>query len=505
MATATMERTAQDVVPSGQLVTFTLDGVEFGLDIAKVQEITQRSNITQVPGSPSFIIGVLNLRGQIIPVIDCRLRFHLAPTEPTSKTRIIVMSLAGQPTGLQVDAVAEVVKLDDFALRETPPLVAGVKSDYLAGMVQAGSRLITLIDLDKILDSDEFGQREAMLQGNAAGSSLGWTDHTQASEEDVEDDLPFVTFGLGKESFGLNLECVEEIVELPPVTKVPDAPDYVMGVICIRDKVIPLLNLFHMFNVEPSNKEVTTEDTMVILIAIGTAKMGIVVDCIQEIIHIKDKDLHPVPQTLKEEESTRLEGVVMRSDRMVSVLKVIEILSHEDQQKITNMAKEMGLQETSESETASTEEISVVAFSLGHEVYGMELQEVREIIMVGLVTPVPRAPTFILGVLNLRGEIIPVIDLRMRFGLEHVDNTDLSRIIVTPIGGVFTGLIVDSVTEVKNIDKKLLEPPPKVTSVGANTYITQVARTASGVIFLLALQQLLTESENRQLSTFRKN
>jgi purine-binding chemotaxis protein CheW len=187
---------------------------------------------------------------------------------------------------------------------------------------------------------------------------------------------------------------------------------------------------------------------------------------------------------------------------MVSILKVVEILSHEDQQKISNMAKEMGLQEASESEAASTEEISVVAFSLGHEVYGMELQEVREIIMVGLVTPVPRAPSFILGVLNLRGEIIPVIDLRMRFGLEHVDNTDLSRIIVTPIGGVFTGLIVDSVTEVKNIDKKLLEPPPKVTSVGANAYITQVARTSSGVIFLLALQQLLTESENRQLGAF---
>jgi purine-binding chemotaxis protein CheW len=508
MSTATEERTAHDLVPSGQLVTFTLDGVEFGLDIAKVQEITQRSNITQVPGSPSFIIGVLNLRGQIIPVIDCRLRFHLTATEPTSKTRIIVMNLAGQPTGLQVDAVAEVVKLDDFALRETPPLVAGVKSDYLAGMVQAGSRLITLIELNKILDSDEFGQRDAMLQSNATGATLGWTDHGQTEEEEVEDDLPFVTFGLGKESFGLNLECVEEIVELPPVTKVPDTPDYVTGVICIRDKVIPLLNLFHMFNVEPSPTSngasliEGTEDTMVILIAIGSAKMGIVVDCIQEIIHIKDKDLHPVPQTLKEEESTRLEGVVMRSDRMVSILKVVEILSHEDQQKITSMAREMGLQDASEAEAASTEEISIVAFSLGHEVYGMELQEVREIIMVGLVTPVPRAPSFILGVLNLRGEIIPVIDLRLRFGLEHVDTTDLSRIIVTPIGGVFTGLIVDSVTEVKNIDKKLLEPPPKVTSVGANAYITQVARTASGVIFLLALQQLLTESENRQLGAF---
>jgi purine-binding chemotaxis protein CheW len=507
-STAIEERTAQDLVPSGQLVTFTLDGVEFGLDIAKVQEITHRSNITQVPGAPSFVIGVLNLRGQIIPVIDSRLRFHLEPSELTSSTRVIVIDLAGQTTGLQVDAVAEVIKLDDFLLRETPPLVAGVHSEYLAGMVLAGNRLITLIDLDKILDSEEFGQRESLKNATnaaaGAGAALVWAHGIEGDKEEVEDDHPFVTFGLGKESFGINLERVEEIVELPLVTKIPDAPDYVLGVICIRDKVLPLLNLFKMFNVEPSLEEQKhTDENMVILLTIGNAKLGFVVDSIQEIIRVRDRDMLPSPQTLKEEEINRLEGVVMRSNRMVSILKVVEILSHEDQQKLVNMSQSLGIQEVADSETTSTEEMSVIAFSLDKEVYGLELHEVREIIMVGMITPVPRAPSFIQGVLNLRGEIIPVIDLRMRFGLVHQNTTDLSRIIVTPVNEVFTGLIVDSVAEVKNIDKKLLEPPPKVTSVGANAYITQVARTDTGVIFLLGLQQLLTESENRQLDAFQ--
>jgi len=166
------------------------------------------------------------------------------------------------------------------------------------------------------------------------------------------------------------------------------------------------------------------------------------------------------------------------------------------------MGQNLGLQAITEAEQVSTEEISVVAFSLDHEIYGLELQEVREIIMVGLVTPVPRAPSFIMGVLNLRGEIIPVIDLRARFGLTHQDVTDNTRIIVTPINDVYTGLIVDSVTEVRKIDNKLLEPPPRVTSVGANAYITKVARTSTGVVFLLDLQQLLSGSENRQLAAF---
>nr|AGS53487.1 positive regulator of CheA protein activity (CheW) [uncultured bacterium contig00038] len=506
-STVIEERTAQSVVPSGQLVTFTLDGVEFGLDIAKVQEITQRSSITPVPGSPTFIIGVLNLRGQIIPVIDSRLRFHLAPTKPTSKTRIIIIELAGQSTGLQVDAVAEVVKLDDFALRETPPLVAGVRSDYLAGMVQAGNRLITLIDLDKILDSQEFGQKESIMQAAAASSqsmAMGLLEHSLATEsEEIEGSLPFVTFGLGKESFGMNLEFVEEIVELPPVTKVPDAPDYVLGVICIRNQVLPLLNLYHMFEIELSKEERNANDNMVILLTIGHAKLGVVVDCIQEIISVRDKEILPAPQTLKEEEISRLEGIVMRSDRMVSILRVVEILSHEDQQKLAGIGHDLGIQEITASEVGSREEISIIVFKLGREVYALELQEVREIIMVGLVTPVPRAPAFIQGVLNLRGEIIPVIDLRMRFGLEPQEKTALSRIVVTPISGVFTGLIVDSVDEVRNVDRKLLEPPPGVTSVGANAYITQVARTSTGVIFILGLQLLLTDSEKRQINTFQ--
>jgi len=499
-ATATHERTAKDIVPSGQLVTFALDGVEFGLDIAKVQEITQRATITPVPGSPSFVIGVLNLRGQIIPVIDSRRRFHLEPTEVTAKTRIIVIELSGQATGLQVDAVSEVVKLDDFALRETPPLVAGVNSDYLAGMVQAGSRLITLINLDKIIDSEEFGQKEAISQ-NAAAATHGWGEHNTGTEEEATDTLTFITFGLGHENFGLSLEHVEEIVELPQITKVPDAPEYVLGVICIRDKVLPLLNLQHMFDVEPADTGQQTE-SMVILLTIGHAKLAAIVDGIQEIIRVRQKDILPTPQTLKDTEAARLDGVVMRKDRMVSILRVIEILNAEDQAKLAAMSQELGVQSIVDAETTTSEEISTIAFKLGDEVYGLELHEVREIIMVGMITPVPRAPSFIQGVLNLRGEIIPIIDLRSRFGLEYQAPTDLSRIIVTPISDVFTGLIVDAVTEVKNIDKKLLEPPPSVTSVGANAYITQVARTSAGVIFLLYLNNLLTDSENHQLTNF---
>ena len=119
--------------------------------------------------------------------------------------------------------------------------------------------------------------------------------------------------------------------------------------------------------------------------------------------------------------------------------------------------------------------------------------------MVGQITPVPRAPRFVDGVINLRGEVMPVVDLRTRFGLERVPATTISRILITAIGGVFTGLVVDAVDEVRPVELNRFGPPPAVTAVGANRYIEKVARMDNGMIFLLQIQQLLTEAETEQL------
>jgi purine-binding chemotaxis protein CheW len=488
--------TARDLVPSGQLVTFLLDGVEFGLDIDRVQEITTRSQITAVPGAPKFVLGVINLRGQIIPVLDSRQRFHLAPATATGKTRIMVLDLAGEPTGFQVDSVAEVVKLDDFSLKETPPLVAGVRSEYLAGMVTAGHRLITLINLDKILDSSEFFHRELLTQ--ESGRIIGFASHGQEVEEE-SDELPFVTFLLGQESFGVALTNVEEIVDLPQVTKIPDAPAYVLGVICIRDQVLPLLDFTKLLRVEGASDEVQKE--MVILLSFENARLGMVVDGIQEIIRIREEEILPAPHTLSEREKGHLDGVVIRSDRMVSLIRVLEILDREDHQKLVTMSS--AISSTRVVEQVENHDLSIVVFRLGDESFGMRLHEVREIIMVGQITPVPRAPAFVEGVLNLRGEVMPVLDLRSRFGLERRECTALSRILITPIGGVFTGLVVDSVQEVGTVDQRKLEDPPKVTSAGANAYIEKVARSESGMIFLLDLRRLLSDVEGQQLQNFQ--
>ncbi|HEX4844581.1 MAG TPA: chemotaxis protein CheW [Geothrix sp.] len=496
-AESTQALLASELVPSGQLVTFTLDGVEFGLDIDRVQEITHRTDVTPVPGSPSFILGVINLRGLIIPVIDSRIRFHLAPQETTAKTRIIVLRLASGATGLQVDSVAEVVRLEDHTLRETPPLVAGIRAEYLAGMVTVGNRLITLIHLEKLLDSSELTRR-AEFEDLSLGGSLAMGSENYV-EEAEQDGRPFVTFRLGAESFGIALHQVEEIVELPLVTKVPDAPDYVMGVICLRDQVMPLIDLSEILSIEQGGAP--RKRDMVVLLSFGTARIGVVVDEIQEILRVLDEQVLPPPQTLSEAEREHLEGILLLPGRMVSLINVLKIITGDDQEKIAAMGQGLGLSDSRAQETVPS--LELVVFRLGPESYGLRLHEVREIIMVSQITPVPRAPQFVDGVLNLRGEVMPVVDLRTRFGLERVEATSISRILITSIGGVFTGLVVDAVNEVRPVELSRFGPPPSVTAVGANRYIEKVARLDNGMIFLLELQQLLTDAETGQLQNLQ--
>ncbi len=139
-----------------QLVTFKIAEEEFGVDILKVQEIIRMMPITKVPNAPSFVEGVINLRGKVIPVIDMRKRFGLPESERDSNTRIEVMDLQGQVVGFVVDAVSEVLRIKESTVEPPPAVVAGIGSEYMKGVGKLEDRLLILLDLDKLLNQQEL-------------------------------------------------------------------------------------------------------------------------------------------------------------------------------------------------------------------------------------------------------------------------------------------------------------------------------------------------------------
>ncbi|WP_320169692.1 chemotaxis protein CheW [Maridesulfovibrio sp.] len=150
--------------------------------------------------------------------------------------------------------------------------------------------------------------------------------------------------------------------------------------------------------------------------------------------------------------------------------------------------------------TLDAELIQLVTFSIGDEEFGVDILKVQEIIRTMEITKVPRAPAFVEGVINLRGKVIPIIDLRSKFGLiirEHDQNT---RIIVVEINDMIVGFVVDSVSEVLRIPASTVEPPPPVVSGLDSEYISGVGKLSDRLLILLDLNRLLSNDEQEQLA-----
>ena len=138
-----------------QLVTFSVDDEEFGVDILKVQEIIRTMEITKVPRAPEFVEGVINLRGKVIPIIDLRRRFGLVSRDHDKHTRIIVIDISNMIVGFVVDSVSEVLRIPSSTVEPPPPVVAGLESEYISGVGKLEDRLLILLDLDRLLSGDE--------------------------------------------------------------------------------------------------------------------------------------------------------------------------------------------------------------------------------------------------------------------------------------------------------------------------------------------------------------
>jgi purine-binding chemotaxis protein CheW len=136
-----------------QLVVFDLASEHYGVDISDVREIMRMQNITKVPGAVSYVEGVINLRGKVLPVLDLRKRLGLKVAEQTEESRIVVVDIADGEVGVIVDAVTEVLRVPNASIEPPSSMVAQGNSDYLRGIAKLTDRLIILLDLNKLLSS----------------------------------------------------------------------------------------------------------------------------------------------------------------------------------------------------------------------------------------------------------------------------------------------------------------------------------------------------------------
>lgn len=143
----------------------------------------------------------------------------------------------------------------------------------------------------------------------------------------------------------------------------------------------------------------------------------------------------------------------------------------------------------------ANETIQLVTFSLDEETYAVEITKVREIILMGEITRVPQTPPYIKGLINLRSTVIPVVDLRVRFGLAEQQSTDESRIMVVNVGAKTVGIVVDGVDEVLRVSKDQMAPAPTTVASSGNEYLTGLVKLEGRLIQFLELDKIFAAGE----------
>ena len=155
-----------------QYLTFKLEGETFALDVVKVREILDYSNITKVPQTPEFMKGVINLRGSVVPVVDMRLKFNMASQEKTVDTCVIVVeiSIDNEATilGALVDSVQEVFELEPTHIEAAPRIGTKLRTEFILGMGKREEQFVIILDIDKVFSSEELEMVHSMKTEAAA-------------------------------------------------------------------------------------------------------------------------------------------------------------------------------------------------------------------------------------------------------------------------------------------------------------------------------------------------
>ena len=486
-----------------QFVTFVIDKENFAIDMDLVHEIVRVPETVHVPLAPPSIRGLANLRGRVLPIISLRSIFGMDDTPVDDAMRVVIVE-AGQPVGFVVDRVSSVINVSSSQIESAECIDSTVSADLLKGVIKGvgGYSIVMVVDFEKVVNQEFSG---IDIQHVSTHKDYGCTEEGGKQEDvKVREEFQLVSFEINRQKYAIDIENIQEIV-LPPekMTRMPRCASHVEGVITLRNHLLPVLSLRAIFNMPPQEVD---EKTRIVVVSNGNTCVGLMVDSVSEVLRISRSDVEAVPGLLTQSSNlAEISGMCRPhgDSDTVCIVSIENLLSN------STVKEAIDSMETAKKDAGSSaenkqldsegdvDEQMVVVFNLSGEEFGVHITHVQEIVRIpDELTHVPRTPAFVEGVINLRGSVLPVIDMRRKMGLLSAERTDRQRIMVFVIDRVRVGFIVDSVTEVLKIPRGCIEESPKF-SPEQSRVISKVAniREKKRIIQILNPSHLIEDTE----------
>lgn len=488
-----------------QFVTFFLGKECFAFPMSSVLEIIRSPQTVPVPLTSHGLVGLANLRGEILPVVDLRTTLGLKRRPFDDTTRAVVVD-CGRPIALMVDRVSSVLDADPDAIEPADSAPTVTEMALLTGVLKNidGHELIQIIDVDKVVAHEFEGltvAERARVDTAAAATNL----MTSNDDEDAEDSTAqYVSLLVNQQEYAFEIGQVDEIVRVPDaITAVPHAASHVLGLINLRERLLPLVSLRRMFNLPD---EQLTEHHRIVVVRIPgdlEERVGVVVDNVREVLRVVENDQTDMPGLLRKSGAEEIEKIctLESGQRLVGVLALEKLFDHPAIQEALQISAEqkpdpVEHEDLDEDEMDSEDELDdnqLVIYQLNGEEFGVPINFVQEIIRVPeILTEVPKTAAYVEGMINLRGAVLPVANMRKRFEMDVLDRNDRQRILVLSVGENQTGFVVDSVTEVLRLPTDALEASPELSSE-QRRLIGRVAKLEEGkrIVQILDAEELM--------------
>jgi purine-binding chemotaxis protein CheW len=300
---------------------------------------------------------------------------------------------------------------------------------------------------------------------------------------------------------------VQEIVQIPAsVTEVPNSDSHVLGVMTLRNRLLPLVSLRRMFNLP--DIELTETNKIVVVALPKGVSVGLVMDSVREVLRVSRSVVDAVPEMLSRRDSNEITSIcrLAGGTRLVSVISAQRLFNVDELRQLEDsqtggQGPTTSADSVEDSSGVADDEEQLVVFRVMDEEYAVPIESVQEIVRVpDELIHIPNTPDFVEGVVNLRGAVLPVLDQRRRFGLPSAERNDGQRIVVFSVRGIRTGFIVDSVSQVMRVPAHHIGPAPELSEEQRRLIRRVVNLTEQKrMILMLEVDQLLDMGELGEL------
>jgi purine-binding chemotaxis protein CheW len=437
--------------------SFHLGETELALPVAALQEVVNYpAAVTPVPLAPSHLLGLFNLRGTLIPIVDLRQLLHLPAAAAGASSKIAIVELGDVRVGLQFDTTGEILRVP------VAQKIAFERADHAPAVIcgalklDGGERILQILSAAALLglpDVPQLHHRAAATQRRAQQAQRRQT----------------VSFRVAGAHLALPMAAIQEIIRVPAMHPSPLADEVCIGMLNLRGTTVPVIDFARFMGLAredaalPAGQAAGADERRIVVLNQHDVHVGLLVDEVRSIVGYRDDELMVMPAYSRRHVAL-FAGCLGNEGRDSIILLSPEALCTHPQ--ITTVAqghRDLYRDRTPAAATnkrgGGTRE-TYVTFRLGH-LLGVRIGQLREVIdYSNEIVVTPGAPGFVRGVLHLRRELLTVIDVRAMYGMPAYEDLEDAKILIVEHRGEKYGLVVDAVDNIVTIESASRIPVP---------------------------------------------